>query len=77
MIVWSMVEASLFVRAKIDTHSFSIEGLNVSGVDLTCLLKELEAFDDILKPPEMMMPLPCLFFSMEFPGPGRVFWPAS
>ena len=36
-------------NAKIDPHSFSIEGLNVSGVDLTSLLKELEAFDEYLK----------------------------
>ena len=34
---------------KIDPHSFSIEGLNVSGVDLASLLKELEAFDGYLK----------------------------
>jgi transitional endoplasmic reticulum ATPase len=39
------------VEGKIDSHSFSIEGLNVSGVDLTGLLKELEAFDEYLKTP--------------------------
>lgn len=38
------------VRApKIDTRSFSIEGLNLSGIDLMSLLKELEVFDEYLR----------------------------
>ncbi|MGO9572576.1 MAG: AAA family ATPase, partial [Desulfomonilaceae bacterium] len=37
--------------SKIDPDGFALEGLNVSGVDLTSLLKELEAFDEYLKTP--------------------------
>jgi transitional endoplasmic reticulum ATPase len=38
------------VRAgKIDPESFALEGLNVSGVGLESLLKELEAFNEYLK----------------------------
>ena len=35
--------------ARIDSRSFSLEGLNVLGLDLADLLKELEAFDHHLK----------------------------
>jgi transitional endoplasmic reticulum ATPase len=37
------------ITGKINPESFSIEGLNLSGVELSTLLKHLESFDDYLK----------------------------
>ena len=37
------------IAGKINPKSFSLEGLNVSGVDLAGLMKELESFSDYLK----------------------------
>ena len=56
---------------KIDPHGFALEGLNVSGVDLTSLLKELEAFDKYLKNPanDEAVTMSLLFFGV--PGSGK------
>ena len=44
-------------EGKIDSHSFALEGLNVSGADLGGLLKELETFNDYLKHSETDEPI--------------------
>ena len=56
---------------KIDPHSFSIEGLNVSGVDLRGLLKELGAFNEYLKNPssDEAVSMSLLFHGV--PGSGK------
>lgn len=54
---------------KIDPRSFSIEGLNVSGVDLTGLVKELEAFNEYLKNPNGDASMSLLFHGV--PGSGK------
>lgn len=44
-------------EGKIDSHSFALEGLNVSGADVGGLLKELETFNDYLKQSETDEPI--------------------
>ncbi|MGO9118952.1 MAG: ATP-binding protein [Desulfomonilaceae bacterium] len=56
---------------KIDPHGFALEGLNVSGVDLTSLLKELEAFDKYLKNPTGDEPVPMSLLFFGVPGSGK------
>ncbi len=59
------------LEGRIDPHSFSIEGLNVSGVDFTTLLKELEAFDEYLKNPVSDEPVPMSLLFFGVPGSGK------
>ncbi|MGO9569295.1 MAG: AAA family ATPase [Desulfomonilaceae bacterium] len=58
---------------KIDPDGFALEGLNVSGVDLSGLLKKLEAFDDYLKHPRNDEPMSMSLLFHGVSGSGKSY----